>query len=99
MPFQAANFPTPPFPEYTSGHSAFSMAAAEVLKRFTKSNNFGAFYLQDKPLNADPSEDVVGIALRWNTFTEAAYEAGESRMYGGIHFYEGNVRGWKWDEK
>lgn len=91
--FQINTFPTPPFPEYVSGHSAFSMAAAEVLKRFTRSDKFGYFYLQTKPLAADPAENVIGIAMKWNTFTQAALDAGESRLYGGIHFYEGNVAG------
>ena len=31
--------------------------------------------------------------MGWNTFTQAAWDAGESRLYGGIHFYEGNVAG------
>ncbi|GAA3976805.1 hypothetical protein [Hymenobacter antarcticus] len=31
--------------------------------------------------------------LSWNTFRDAALNAGESRIYGGIHFYEGNVSG------
>lgn len=91
--FQVNTFPTPPFAEYVSGHSGFSMAAATVLKQFTGSDNFGYFYMQTKPLAADPTEDVVGITMRWNTFTEAALDAGESRLYGGIHFYEGNVAG------
>lgn len=91
--FQVNTFPTPPFAEYTSGHSGFSMAGAEVLKRFTNSDSFGYFYMQQKPLAADPFEDVIGITMRWNTFTAAALDAGESRLYGGIHFYEGNVAG------
>jgi PAP2 superfamily len=91
--FQVNTFPTPPFAEYVSGHSGFSMAAATVLKLFTGSDNFGYFYMQTKPLAADPTEDVVGITMRWNTFREAALDAGESRLYGGIHFYEGNVAG------
>ncbi len=99
LPFQASTFPTPPFAEYTSGHSAFSMAAAEVLKSFTGSDLFGYYYMQDKPLNADPTEYVLGTTMRWNTFSEAAYEAGESRIYGGIHFYEGNVRGLELGQK
>ena len=92
-PFQVPTFPTPPFAEYTSGHSAFSMAAAQVLKRFTGSDRFGTFYAQTKPLAADPSEPVTDVVLHWETFTQAAQEAGESRLYGGIHFYEGNVAG------
>lgn len=91
--FQVNTFPTPPFAEYVSGHSGFSMAAATVLKLFTGSDFFGYFYMQTKPLAADPTEDVVGIVMRWNTFREAAFDAGESRLYGGIHFYEGNVAG------
>ncbi|QJW90046.1 vanadium-dependent haloperoxidase [Spirosoma taeanense] len=91
--FQVNTFPTPPFAEYTSGHSAFSMAAAEVLRRFTGSDTFGYFYLQTRPLSADPSVDVIGLAMRWSSFTQAALEAGESRLYGGIHFYEGNTSG------
>lgn len=92
-PFQADTFPTPPFAEYTSGHSAFSMAAATVLRRFTGSDAFGASYTQPGPLRAEPGEQVGGIVLSWPTFTAAALEAGESRLYGGIHFYEGNVVG------
>ena len=86
LPFQVPTFPTPPFAEYTSGHSGFSMAAAEVLKLFTGSDRFNYWYTQEKPINADPEEDVIGITLRWSSFSQAAYEAGESRLYGGIHF-------------
>jgi hypothetical protein len=39
-PYQPSTFPTPPFAEYTSGHSTFSAAAAEVLKSFTGSDAF-----------------------------------------------------------
>ncbi len=93
-PYQVTTFPTPPFPEFTSGHSGFSMAAAEVLKRFTSSDAFGASYTQSVPLRVEPTlAAAVGVTLKWDTFTEAALEAGESRLYGGIHFYEGNVAG------
>ncbi len=91
--FQVPTFPTPPFPEFTSGHSGFSMAGATVLRRFTGSDRFGYFYAQTKELAADPTVPVTNIAMRWETFTSAAFEAGESRIYGGIHFYEGNVAG------
>lgn len=98
-PFQVSSFPTPPFAEFTSGHSGFSMAAATVLKLFTGSDKFGFFYSQDTPLKAEPSERVMDIVLHWPTFTSAAREAGESRLYGGIHFYEGNVVGLDIGEK
>lgn len=91
--FQSEVFPTPPFPEYTSGHSAFSMAAATALKSYLGSDKFDYEHIQNNPLVADPTENVAGISLKWSTFTEAAWEAGESRLYGGIHFYEGNVAG------
>lgn len=95
QPYQVSTFPTPPFPEFTSGHSAFSMAGAEVLKRFTGSDRLGDYsYEQTVPLRVEPSlSEAIGIVLRWETFTAAAQEAGESRLYGGIHFYEGNVAG------
>lgn len=93
-PFQVDTFPTPPFPEYTSGHSAFSAAGAEVLKLFTGSDTFGATHTQPaKTLRIDsklPSQDLV---LTWPTFTAAAEEAGASRLYGGIHFDDGNIAG------
>jgi hypothetical protein len=98
-PFQVPSFPTPPFAEFTSGHSAFSMAAATVLKRFTDNDRFGFYYAQDVPLKADPTEPVTDVVLHWPTFTAAAREAGESRLYGGIHFYEGNVVGLDLGEK
>ncbi len=69
------------------------MAAATVLRRFTGSDRFGFFYAQPEPLKADPGEPAVGVMLSWSTFTGAAREAGESRLYGGIHVYEGNVVG------
>jgi len=98
-PFQVPTFPTPPFSEFTSGHSGFSMAAATVLRKFTGSDRFGFFYAQNEPLKADPSEPVTDLVLSWLTFTSAAREAGESRLYGGIHFYEGNVVGLDIGEK
>ena len=95
LPYQVSTFPTPPFPEFTSGHSGFSTAAAEALKRFTSGDAFGVgSYTQSVPLRVEPSlADAVGVVLEWDTFSEAALEAGESRIYGGIHFYEGNVAG------
>ena len=87
--------PSPPFAEYTSGHSAFSAAAAEVLKLATGSDKFGASVTfkrgesRFEPL-LTPVEDVT---LKWSTFKEAADEAGRSRLYGGIHFTDGDLNG------
>ena len=84
-------------PEYLSGHSTFSAAAAEVLKRlpatmcFQKSVVFKAgSSLLERGLV--PTADLI---LSWSSFSEMADEAGMSRRYGGIHFAEADVDGRK----
>jgi membrane-associated phospholipid phosphatase len=67
---------TPPFPTYTSGHSTFSAAAAEVMSAF-----FGA-----SKAFSGTSDGLVGVTRSWTSFRQAAVEAGDSRVYGGIHF-------------
>ena len=92
-PFQPDSFPTPPFPEYTSGHSAFSAAGAEVLRRFTGSDAFGhTATIKARSLKAEPSSPAADVVLSWPTFTAAADQAGISRRYGGIHFLDGDLR-------
>lgn len=93
-PYQPDWFPTPPFPEYVSGHSAFSAAGAEVLKRFTGSDAFGASVtITEGDLAVEPGVPAQPVTLRWATFSEAADEAGISRRYGGIHFRDGDLEG------
>lgn len=93
-PFQAKTFPTPPFPEYTSGHSGYSASAAEVLRQFTGNDGFGASYTQaPASLMFDNKVPSQTVQLHWQTFTEAANQAGMSRLYGGIHFMQGNTSG------
>ena len=75
---------TPPFPEYTSGHSTFSSAGATVLAAFFGSDNI--------PFTTT-SEDVQGVSRSFTSFSEAAAEAGMSRIYGGIHFMSANQQG------
>ncbi|HXF64981.1 MAG TPA: vanadium-dependent haloperoxidase, partial [Caldilineaceae bacterium] len=68
---------TPPFPEYTSGHSVQSAAAAAVLTEL-----FGQDYAF-----VDHTHDALGYAPRtFGSFAEAANEAAISRLYGGIHY-------------
>jgi membrane-associated phospholipid phosphatase len=68
---------TPPFPEYPSGHSVMSSAAAGVLTAL-----FGADYAF-----SDHTHDEWGLASRsFASFTDFAREAAVSRIYGGIHF-------------
>ena len=68
---------TPPFPEYTSGHSVISSASAVVLtKLFGENFSF-----------LDSTEVEFGLPARnFNSFEEAASEAAISRLYGGIHY-------------
>lgn len=74
---------TPPFPTYTSGHSTFSAAAAEVLSAW-----FGA----NKPFSGT-SDSLTGVTRSWTSFRAAAAEAGDSRVFGGIHFRFDSVEG------
>jgi len=94
IPYQPSTFPTPPFPEHVSGHSAFSAAAAEVLQRFTGSDVFGGSYT--KPAHSmaiEPALPSTDVTLSWTTFSDAADEAGISRIYGSIHFDNANTAG------
>ena len=97
QPYQAATFVTPPFPEFVSGHSTFSAAAAEVLKRFQRSDFFP--YAVTIPAGSSLFEPGLvparDLTLSWSTFSEAADEAGLSRRYGGIHFVDADLEGRK----
>ena len=86
---------TPPFPEYMSGHSTFSSAAAAVLARFTGSDRFGASVtIPAGSSKVEPGRTpTTDVTLSWPTFTDAAVQAGRSRRYGGIHFREGDLTG------
>jgi len=94
-PYQAVTVVTPPFPEYVSGHSIFSAAGAEVLKRFTGSDACGATYTQQAGVSrVEPGmTPATDVTLTWATFSEAADQAGLSRRYGGIHFVDGDLIG------
>lgn len=68
---------TPPFPEYTSGHSVVSGAASVALTHI-----FGDNFAFD-----DDTEVPYGLPVRsFDSFRQAADEAAISRMYGGIHY-------------
>jgi membrane-associated phospholipid phosphatase len=79
---------TPPFPEYTSGHSVISNAAAAVLTA-----QFGP-----RVRFIDSTETEYGLPARtFASFQAAADEAAISRLYGGIHYRraieEGSAQG------
>ncbi len=75
---------TPPFPEYPSGHSTQSGAAATVLTAFFGEN----FAFTDNTHEKDKLPN-----RSFNSFWDAANEAGMSRLYGGIHFRAAIERG------
>lgn len=68
---------TPPFPEYTSGHSVISSAASVALTSI-----YGDNFAFD-----DTSEEEYGLPVRsFTSFYDASAEAAISRLYGGIHY-------------
>lgn len=94
QPFQAFDFVTPPFPDHVSGHSTFSAAAAEALTLFTDSDRFGGSYIYRAGMSTvDKTMPSVPIELRWATFDDASRQAGESRLYGGIHVRSAHLGG------
>lgn len=77
---------TPPFPEYTSGHSVISTVAATILTDiFSPQFSF-----------IDDTEVEFGLSKRkFSSFSQAAQEAAISRLYGGIHFRDAIENGQK----
>ncbi len=75
---------TPPFPDYVSGHSTFSGAAATVLPFF--------YGTEDLPFTTG-SDFLPGVTRSFPTCLDAAEEAAVSRLYGGIHFRSANEDG------
>jgi hypothetical protein len=87
-PYQRRTFVTPAFPGYVSGHSTFSRAAATVLSELTGSAHFpgglltydfepGYLFFEQGP--------AARVRLSWATYFDAADQAGQSRVWGGIH--------------
>ncbi|MBM4098184.1 MAG: vanadium-dependent haloperoxidase [Planctomycetes bacterium] len=74
---------TPPFPAYTSGHSTFSGAASAILAGL-----FG-----DEVSFATSQDNNPLVVREFTSFSQAAAEAADSRLYGGIHFRFDNEDG------
>lgn len=75
---------TPPFPAYTSGHSTFSSAAARMLALYAGGDEFDF---------VTTSDGLPGVTRSFSSFSQAAEEAGQSRIYGGIHWQFDNQLG------
>jgi len=81
---------TPPFPEYTSGHSVISTTASTILTHLF-GENFSFI---------DDTEEEFGLPSRkFNSFAQASKEAAISRLYGGIHFRDAIENGVKEGEQ
>jgi hypothetical protein len=88
VPYQLPSFVTPSFPAFVSGHSTFSRSAAEVLTALTGTPYFPGglqrYTIEAGGLSFEkgPTTDVD---LEWATYYDAADQAGQSRLFGGIH--------------
>jgi hypothetical protein len=84
------NMETPPFPSYTSGHSTFSGAAAQVMTRFFGTDDI-EFTLT--------SDGLPGAVRTYKSFSQACQEVMMSRVWGGIHTMSDNTEAQKVGQK
>ena len=87
--YQRRTFVTPAFPAFISGHSTFSRAGAEVLASLTGSPYFpgglGEFVAPAGTFLTFERGPTAEVRLQWASYYDAADEAGQSRIWGGIH--------------
>ena len=92
-PYQRITNPTPPFPEFLSGHSTFSAAAARVIAGLRGDAIDLSFTFPAGGVPFDPTVPAAPVLLRWDSLAAVADDAGLSRRLGGIHFKRGDLRG------
>ena len=96
VPYQLPTFVTPSFQGFASGHSTFSRAAAEVMTGFTGSEYFPGG-VSGYTIHAGSLKDEQGpttdVRLEWATYYDAADQAGQSRLFGGIHIQADDFAG------
>jgi hypothetical protein len=94
LPYQPLSSIAPAFPEYCSEQSAFSAAAAQVLRRFTGSDHLDLSYtFPAYASHIDPGSPVTDITLSWQTLSQAAHQAGLAGRYSGTHFTHSDLDG------
>jgi hypothetical protein len=81
--------PTPPFPTYTSGHSAFGSSAARMIAHILGRDAIG-FSKKASDTVIWPDQ-LSGVTRYWPSLSTAAEENGMSRIYGGVHWMKDNV--------
>ena len=90
---------TPPYPDYTCGLSTISGANTEVLRRYFRTDHVPytlkvtAPALALAPPPAAPVLPAKDITRSYWSLSQAAEESARSRVYAGIHFYEGCLQG------
>ena len=84
--------PTPPFPAYISGHSAFTAAWARAMELATGKPDFN-FKKTVRHLYVEQRELAEPVTLSYPTFADAAEAAGTSRIWAGVHWPGDNDRG------
>ena len=88
-PYQRPTFVTPPFAGYTSGHSTYSRASAELMTLLTGDEYFpggmGEFHAPKNQFLVFEDGPSVDVTLQWATYRDAADQCSLSRIWGGIH--------------
>ena len=75
--------PTPEFPSYTSGHSTFGAAAAQMIALLIGHDDVS---FSGRPMDQVLWPQLAGVTRHWNSLSHMAEENGMSRIYGGVHW-------------
>ena len=92
-PYQRPTNPSPPFPEFISGHSTFSGAASTVLAGIRGDKITLNFTFPKGGVPWDQTVPAAPVPLSWPSLSATAKAAGFSRRLGGIHFERGDLAG------
>jgi hypothetical protein len=94
QPYQPANALSPAYPEYCSEQSAFSAAAAFIMRSFTGQDTLGtAITRSPRSSTIEYTVPARPVTLSWPAFSDAAEQAGMAGRYGGIHFVQSDLDG------
>ncbi len=87
---QSGNNFTPPFPAYSSGHATFGAAMFRILENFYGTDDIAFDFMSDElngvTTNSDGSPRGPAVVRHFDSFSQAAWENAESRIYLGIHW-------------